>query len=69
MTTQITAAWKTNASINGYIYHEDRDYTVHAKQRKNPPNELSVFLKTSFILQNCSNNSIEILHGECARSL
>ena len=34
---------------NGYIYHGGRDYTVHAKQRKKTLNELSVFLKTSFI--------------------
>ena len=36
-----------NASVNGYIYHEGRDYT--AKHRKKTPNELFVFSKTGFI--------------------
>ena len=31
-----------NASINGYIHHGGRDYTVHSKQRKKTSNELSV---------------------------
>ena len=39
----------SNASINGYIYHGGRDYTAYTKPRKKTPNELSVFLKTSFI--------------------
>ena len=39
----------SNASIDGYIYLGGRDYTVHAKPRKKIPNEVSVFLKTSFI--------------------
>ena len=39
-----------SSSSYGHIYQGGRDYTVHANQRKKTPNELSAFLKTSFII-------------------
>ena len=47
--SEINKDFSTCQTLSKRYYHGGRDYTVHAKQRKKTPNELSVFLKTSFI--------------------
>ena len=48
----------SNTSINGYIYHEGRNYTEHAKQWKKTLNELSIVEGELYF---CKNVQITVL--------